>query len=114
MEGLKGVLAQYVDLESFEWSKTTVAVAIGTIVLGRVVWKEIQVCHPLSCITFLSHFGSSLGASTVMQTIDLPSTLLLYSACCSAWRWTFAGINGIIVRSTLLSTLFLSIPSDSC
>jgi hypothetical protein len=52
MEGLKGVVGQYIDLENFQLSKTSVAVAIGTIVLGREIWKEIQVCHIASCITF--------------------------------------------------------------
>jgi hypothetical protein len=101
MEGLKGVVGQYIDLENFQWSKTTVAVAIGTIVLGRVVWKEIQVRHILLCITFLSHSSSSLGAFTVTQIIDPPSTLLPYWECCSAWGWISAGTNGTRVRALL-------------
>jgi hypothetical protein len=43
MDDFKRAIEGYVDLENVQLSKTAVAVGIGVVIIGRMIWDELRV-----------------------------------------------------------------------
>jgi hypothetical protein len=43
MDAFKGAIGGYIDLDKIQLSKVNVAVGVGAIVLGRLLWDELKV-----------------------------------------------------------------------
>jgi hypothetical protein len=43
MDDFKRVIEGYVDLENVQLSKTAVAVGVGVVIIGRMIWDELRV-----------------------------------------------------------------------